>query len=302
METATVLLSPPALVLPPAANPAPVAPAKVRALPEDPAQTRTALKILSWNIYMLPRFAKLTGKRRRARAIAETLKQLDYDTIVFQEAFLSEARRIIRRHLAEQYPHETGPANRGLSLRTNSGIWILSKYPFRVVDELTFIAHQGIDSMARKGATLIEACHEGIHFQILGTHLNAYSAANTRRKQCVQIAEMLARHARPGVPQLLAGDMNVEKADTENYHHMLQTLQAQDGELSGPQQSTEDGLLNDMTSVSRDSRNVIDYILYRGNGHQDVQIQRTIPVFRLPWSNRKKDLSDHYPVELKIRL
>ena len=57
------------------------------------------LRILSWNIYMLPKFVQNTGKRIRAQVIAEELKASEYQVLVFQEAFLSAARRIIRKHL-----------------------------------------------------------------------------------------------------------------------------------------------------------------------------------------------------------
>jgi sphingomyelin phosphodiesterase len=62
------------------------------------------LKVLSWNIYMLPKIVPLKGKLDRAHAIVEEIKKSDFDVIVFQEAFLKDARKIIREGLKEAYP------------------------------------------------------------------------------------------------------------------------------------------------------------------------------------------------------
>lgn len=53
------------------------------------------LKILTWNIFMRPRFIFKDGQVERAKAIVEQLKDKTYDVIVFQEAIDRKARRII---------------------------------------------------------------------------------------------------------------------------------------------------------------------------------------------------------------
>jgi len=63
------------------------------------------LKILSWNIYMLPHCSLINGNTRRAKAIAENLSGSEYDIIVFQEAFDYRARKIIRNILNKKYPY-----------------------------------------------------------------------------------------------------------------------------------------------------------------------------------------------------
>src|SRR5687768_14558396 len=54
------------------------------------------LKILSWNIYMLPKIVVQKHKRNRAYAIVEELKKSDFDIIIFQEAFFPASREIIK--------------------------------------------------------------------------------------------------------------------------------------------------------------------------------------------------------------
>src|ERR1700722_10728049 len=67
-----------------------------------------SLKILSWNIFMLPRFIMRTGQLKRAHEIVNVLKEEDADIIIFQEAFDRNAREIIRRGLSSYFPFESG--------------------------------------------------------------------------------------------------------------------------------------------------------------------------------------------------
>src|SRR4051794_1206855 len=81
------------------------------------AQSQSAggekIKILSWNIYMLPGVFG-SGNVLRAEAIGTVLSSGNYDVIVFQEAFDQRARRVISRLLKETYPYQVGPANQKL--------------------------------------------------------------------------------------------------------------------------------------------------------------------------------------------
>src|SRR5258707_6150224 len=89
------------------------------------------IKILSWNIYMLPHLvASHSNKKERAEVIGEMLAACDYDVIFFQEAFHPLARNKIFAYLKDKFPYQAGPANKKLlSLETNSGLWIFSRYP-----------------------------------------------------------------------------------------------------------------------------------------------------------------------------
>lgn len=264
-------------------------------------QSKASFKVLSWNIYMLPRFARITGKRQRAHAIAEQLRASDYQVLVLQEAFLGDARRIIRKVLAPSFPHALGPANRKFSIRTNSGIWILSKLPLTYLEEIEFDECAGFDDcMARKGALLVETEFQGRTVQLLGTHLQAGGPHSIRHSQYAEIRALLDRHKREGVPQLICGDMNTNKADLPNYQHMMQVLDALDGPLLGQQSWTADGVNNDFCRGGRNNQKVIDYIFFRGNGAQKPQIRRSIPYIRAPWHRKHQDLSDHFPVEIAV--
>src|SRR3954468_23841955 len=96
------------------------------AQPEKENSPLKKIKILSWNIYMLPHLvATHSNKKERATAIGETLLASDYDVIFFQEAFHSTARNKILTQLQTTYTYHAGPANRKLfSIKANSGLWI----------------------------------------------------------------------------------------------------------------------------------------------------------------------------------
>ena len=264
---------------------------------------RKGLKILSWNIYMLPRFARPSGKRRRAHAIVNELKKDNYDIIVFQEAFLAASRRIIRKGLKTEYPHRLGPANKhGISYKTSSGVWMLSKIPLKQLGEVDFSLCEGADCWARKGALLAEGEWEGIPFQILGTHIEAGGPDSIHFSQFNEIEELLMYYNTDGVPQLICGDLNTRQTPGEGmYPVMINTFQCMDGEFeAGKFQFTADGIQNDMNHGGPKNLKIIDYVLYRANGLAYSKIRRCIPEIRNQWHKDHKDLSDHFPVSAEI--
>ncbi len=51
------------------------------------------IKILTWNIYMLPFCSEIHRNRLRSKAIAEEIPTYNYDIVVFEEAFDHQARK-----------------------------------------------------------------------------------------------------------------------------------------------------------------------------------------------------------------
>ncbi len=257
------------------------------------------LKILSWNIYMLPHVAKLTGKRKRAKHIGTQLAAGEYDIIVFQEAFHRGARNIIKRKLKKQYPYSVGPANeKWISLKTNSGIWIWSKIPLKKLGTVRFTDCTGIDCWARKGALLVEAELEGTRFQILGTHLQATGEAAPKFGQIKQIEQLVTSYKEENVPQILCGDFNIDRNNEKQYPFITETLKVENGPLTGEQQVTSDGEKNDLKNDANSS--YIDFIFYRSNGKATKKMKRWVSVLKYPWHKNHKDLSDHYGVASEI--
>ena len=262
------------------------------------------LKVLSWNIYMLPPLAKFTGKQRRAKRIGDLLKNSDFDIIVFQEAFHGAARRKIWRRVRDNFPHQLGPANRRwYSFKTNSGIWMVSKIPLKQLAELDFDYCEGIDCWSRKGALLAEAEHHGQKFQILGTHLEAGGDKDMKMTQYEELDSLLSHFRESGIPQIAAGDFNTHKFKHPKYYEkLIATLGMEDGQPLSEQQFSSDSYINDIKIHKGDSKkkSLIDFIFYRENGKK-ATVNRYIRIPQWQWSKHCKDLSDHFAVEAQIQ-
>ena len=267
---------------------------------EEECSEERNMKILSWNIYMLPKIVPEKGKMDRAHAIVEEIKKSDFDVIVFQEAFHKGARKIIREGLKDLYPHMFGPANDGgFNIRISSGVWVISKIDLKMLNTVQFKNCAGNDCFARKGAMLLEGEYNGKPFQILGTHLQADGFNKIREKQMDQIyLELLAENKKEGVPQIICGDMNTESEMKEHYCSMLDCLDAQDGDISSIEKCSYDGENNPLAQSFGIKKKVnYDYILVRNNGTKMKSMQRFVSVMR----KGKKFLSDHYGVVCELK-
>jgi len=259
------------------------------------------LKILSWNIYMLPYISLFNNNDQRANKIADKLNESDYQIIVFQEAFSSKCRSVLAKKLSDKYPYQYGPANKNvLPFRTNSGLWIVSKMPLTKLGEFQFSICKGFDAVARKGAVLLEGNFKGIKFQLLATHLQADHSHALRDKQCAEIKEhLLNPYFREDTPQFICGDFNIDMEDTFNYSRMLQTLDAKNGELSGNIKVTYDELDNNLAYNANGKKRIIDYVLVRNEGLIE-KMERKVQTFFSNIGENESNLSDHYAMEFSV--
>jgi len=268
---------------------------------EKPVVNSKSLKILSWNIYMLPYVSLFNGNGGRAKAIAARLLKTDYHIIVFQEAFSFKCRNILSKRLEKEFPYQYGPANKCLfPFRTNSGLWVISKIPLTLLDKIRFSLNKGYDNIARKGAILFQGDFQGAKFQLLTTHLQADNEHHVREKQCVEIKDhLLNQYFNPDIPQLICGDFNIDMHDHVNYKRMLRTLEAKNGVISGDVQFTYDEIDNTMARSILGKKRVIDYILVR-NGQWIKHIERKVQTFCANIGHESSNLSDHYAMEAHI--
>ena len=225
------------------------------------AQSDKELNILSWNIYMLPGIANLSksidksDKKARAEHIANYLNESEHDVVVFQEAFFNPARRVLSKGIKEVYPYQYGPINPSkMSMKTSSGIFIVSKTPLKLLGTTQYEACNGADCFAKKGAALFEGEFDGKKYQILGTHLNAGGPQWIREEQYKKIKALLESFDNLGIPQIVCGDMNTHKEEQDKYENMLSVLDVEDIPTTSKQINT----------TAKD-RTVIDYIFLRRN-------------------------------------
>lgn len=264
------------------------------------SSAQDSLRVLSWNIQMLPMFVNNNGKGKRAKAIVDQLKLHRYDVVVFQEAFKKRSRRIIRKGLKETYPHQTRVLNKKtVAFKMNGGVMVVSRHPIKEVHQIRYQARTGFDKLSRKGAQLAEIDFNGRTIQVVGTHLQAFGRDSILYSQYKQLHdELLAKHSKPGIPQFVVGDFNTRKSHAR-YPDMLSTLQAEDGELAGDQQFTMDRPYNDLCTGNKEARILFDYIFVRPQG-TTLSITRQVRIIRQRWDEEHQDLSDHFGVEAVV--
>ncbi len=260
------------------------------------------IKILSWNIYMLPHLvASHSQKKERAKAIGQALSTSDYDVVFFQEAFHPMARKKIFEELKKKFPFHAGPANKKwYSLKANSGLWVFSRYPIATSQSIVYKNRYGVDALSRKGALLVELDVEGQHIQVAGTHLQNCGPVWLRQAQCVEFYKRLLKpNSREGVPQIICGDFNIDRYTTqEDYRFMLQALDAKDSNFEASQYSY-DRTNNDLHIEKGTNKDLIDYILFRNNGGLAICSNSVAPIKR-KWCALHSDLSDHYSLQAEI--
>ena len=265
------------------------------------------LKIMSWNIYMLPHYWIHTGQLARAKEIVEVLKNENVDVIVFEEAFDSQSRKIIRAGLKDYFSYESGDPGRNRFWKSNSGVWILSKVPINVLKQIFFKKAAGADRLACKGAILLRAEKQNVCFQIVGTHLQSELAKknvqNIRNSQYEQIkTELLEPFSQEYIPQFVVGDFNTMRSDSTSYKQMISTLHATQCNMVGNINYSFDYNQNDLIKGTEEKPQLIDYILYKVTPGMEVTGNMWVKIFKKKWNIRHKDLSDHFAITSVIEL
>jgi len=191
-----------------------------------------------------------------------------------------------------------------LSLKTHSGIWIVSKHPIDTSYAMVFKTRQGVDAFSRKGALLAEIRIDGQLLQIVGTHLQNAGGDWLRYSQCVELHNrLLLPLGRLNVPQIVCGDFNINRYHAGSaYQYMLEALGAVDGVTRGGHPFSYDRLANDLTTERGNQQDLIYYVLFRPANQNDSAGERRIRLFRHSWTKNHRDLSDHFALEAEIPL
>jgi endonuclease/exonuclease/phosphatase family metal-dependent hydrolase len=200
------------------------------------------LKILSWNIFMIPKPINWTFQKERAEIIVDTLKDSSYEVLFFQEAFAVSARKRLIAGLKNTYPFMVTTNGKKFGTVQNSGLLVFSKYPARKISEVVFLNCTKSDCLARKSALLVEIDHPaGPKLQFINTHLQAWNtpkAIEVRRQQLQDIRQLLSQHKTSNVPQFVIGDLNVDGLNPSEFGSSLALLSMEATRLTGEIQTT----------------------------------------------------------------
>ncbi len=275
--------------------------AKANTIQNPPPQD--TLKILSWNIHMLPYFVYYKSKKRiRARRILEEVKNSDYQILVFQEVFHRRVRKKLKRALKKKYPYQYGPANRKrFKLKTNSGIWVASDRPLIHLGDVQFdVATTYDNKLARKGAMMFEGEFNGHKFQLIGTHTQG-NPIIINNHQFHQIYDGLMQpYYEEGIPQILCGDLNCSMDTPAEYESMLRVFDIDKKDVE-TMYDARYGKEDDIVEQT------IDYIFVKKN-NSNINIGKKRMVLIGPdWEQGDKKiylktvgLSDHYAIDISL--
>lgn len=248
------------------------------------------LTILSWNIKMLNGpYGWLHNRTERADNIIQSLKSsAGYDIILFQEAFSGDMRRLMYEGLKTLYPYQIIPDDKTCIGKSNSGLWVISKSPINILDEISFSNQKNWDALSSKGAKLYSVVQDEQKFHIINTHLQADYKTKYNKIRTQQYTEIYEKLILPNdkseIPLILCGDLNISKP--EKLKIMLEKLHLMNGPLSGDLQFSSTG----------ENAELLDYILVKSDNFQFNSIERKIVNMSKIQQINPKSLSDHYPI------
>jgi hypothetical protein len=270
--------------------------AQQNTLPAAEAGFPDTVRVLEWNISLAPGSSQ-SGPR--TELMAEALAGFNADVIIFNEAFPAGKRYGIKNALGGRMPYETGNPATQKGRTTNSGVWMISKFPITNVEHMIYSDCGGPDCNTAMGATIAEINVGGRTMQIIGTQLQDNTGGadfhSVRTNQLTELKkEMLDEFARPGVPQIIAGDLATDfYSERKNYDGMLAALDAKD-EAPSCHCYTFTSRNEIVSAVGSASTNRLpDYILFRPQNTTAAISERQVVNFRF-MNAKKKDPSDHY--------
>lgn len=259
------------------------------------------LRILSWNVFMLPKPLKFSLQVTRTHRIVEKLKALPHDVVVLQEAFDRHFRSHIKEDLKAQFPHMYYLGKENLVYPfMSSGVYVLSKLPFRTLDFVFFDWCGTADCYASKGAVGLEfELQDEKRLQLFATHLQSEERFSLSRfHQTNQIKGLMARYAGENVSQLLIGDLNID-AGTAEFEETLGRLGTQALPLEAGISHTF-GDKNPCYKTSGSKYEWLDHVLVKDPEKRLAFSELRVLEMSFERNGETCPLSDHLPVEASV--
>lgn len=286
----------------------------------------TEMRLLTWNVYMLPSPIKASKQKMRKESIVQELsvRQEQYDVMVFQEMFSGDLRKKLSQALKATHPY-TYSMGKGTRILHpfGPGLFILSKYPFEIKDKVYYKKCSGADCLAAKGAFLAElTLDEGKKIQVIVTHMQAGQKPKKRKVRAHQIEQLRAfmkRNKRSQVPQILAGDFNINSLSTEEFPEVISYLSVKapfDTKIPETEMSTDSTLLSRLLEFAstrstatecfgiepRTAKSRLDHVWINDDeGVAEVKSLSVTPI-RTITNGMACDLSDHLPLTVHLEL
>lgn len=177
--------------------------------------TDTILKIsiILWNVWLLP-FPITFAPKERAERISGILA--GHDVVILNEAFTN--KDVLVKDIGYEYIETLdGRSYAPWKMRlVDSGLLILSKYPFLKVEKEVYRKRAGSDRLSAKGVIMVRINVNGTEIDIYATHMQSGTSSERgkhRTSQVKQLANFINRHSGSSVDSsrhvIVAGDMNM---------------------------------------------------------------------------------------------
>lgn len=266
--------------------------------------SQDTIKIASWNTFLLPRLAKKSSQKERAKTIASYLLKQDYDVICLQEVFHKKSLKIIKNSLKEKYKNFQYANNGGL-FKTSSGLITFTnskaipQTKCENKDFVRFKKSKGIDSYAKKGVQMtLYASTKGNLLSIYNTHMQSTEkpkAKKVRSTQLDAIKDFMSESCYGN--NIIVGDLNIVKNSPE-YDTLINKLNVIDVDAISQTKVTCNAVSNELNSNNENKNKevILDYILI-DKDEPDMKFQN-LKYKEVRVNNEV--LSDHNLVEAQI--
>ena len=168
----------------------------------------TQIKVLTWNVYMVPKPLKFSMQGDRTTLIAQKLSQVDHDIIILEQAYSGSFRKTITKALASSHPYVADlPRDGKWKHFTGSGLMALSKYPMRIIAKDYYKSCLKADCFAAKGIMTMEVeIPNNRKLHVSATHMNGLAS---QVDQIKALHETIHNEETPSIPLVLVGTLNV---------------------------------------------------------------------------------------------
>lgn len=265
------------------------------------------IKILTWNVFMIPKPINFSKQRARTPLIIEKLKTGHYDIILLQEAFRSKFQSELKKNLSDTHPFQ-GNLKKGKNILhvLNSGLYIASKYPFSILGKSYFNSCVHSDCFASKGVLLVElSLPSGKKIQIATTHMQAWEdegAKKVRTDQLFVIKDLFTSNQKENIPQILIGDLNIDGLLKDEFEKAIDLMGMSPTPLTGELKATN-GFKNDCYKTPGDGEKAewLDHLWLKTNkSNAVIKNMVAIPMKGILKNKSDCPLSDHHAVEATL--
>lgn len=254
-------------------------------------QAAVTLDLLTYNTFGLPApFGKSLADRFSSMPAALE----GHDFVGLQETFSGEARRLME---SKAYPYKYRQDQGSFFHPMNSGLTVLSRYPFKTVKFRPFGSCQTTDCFSNKGVLFARVDVPAIGpVDIYNTHYQAHTPYTLQRIENNRMLVEFVRQHDEGYPTFLLGDFNFLE-DEDEYGNLQERIGPWDlFRLKNPGDPGFSWHPANPWGDGKGEPERLDYVFWLPNRNYGLDILEAEVV------HKARPLSDHYGVRARVNL